>query len=79
MRPSQLLAAVLAMSSVTAAMPDVFANIHGLGDVRNIFVRQNDSTCTMNLTARAMLMHPPRLGLVFRRPIEQPALTNKRS
>lgn len=46
MRPSQLLAAVLAMSSVTAAMPDVFANIHGLGDVRNIFVRQNDNSAS---------------------------------
>ena len=43
MRPSQLLAAVLAMSSVTAAIPDAFANIHGLADVKNIFGRQDDS------------------------------------
>lgn len=42
MRPSQLLAGLLAMTSVTAAMPDAFANFHGLGDVRSIFARQDD-------------------------------------
>ncbi|KAF9696873.1 hypothetical protein EKO04_004869 [Ascochyta lentis] len=46
MRPSQLLAAILAMSTVTAAMPDAFANIHGLGDVRNIFARQDDNSAS---------------------------------
>ena len=44
MRPSQLLAGLLALTSATAAMPDAFANIHGLGDVKNIFARQDDST-----------------------------------
>lgn len=34
------------MSSVTAAMPDAFANIHGLGDVRNIFARQDDNSAS---------------------------------
>lgn len=54
MRPSQLLAAVLAMSSVTAAMPDAFANMYGLGDVKDIFARQDDSTSTTTLVAHAM-------------------------
>lgn len=44
MRPSQLLAGLLAMTSVTAAMPDAFANFHGLGDVRSIFARQDDDS-----------------------------------
>ncbi|KAF3002024.1 hypothetical protein E8E13_008592 [Curvularia kusanoi] len=46
MRPSQLLAGLLAMTSVTAAMPDAFANIHGLGDVRSIFARQDDKSAS---------------------------------
>lgn len=46
MRPSQLLAGLLAMTSVTAAMPDAFANIHGLGDVKNIFARQDDKSAS---------------------------------
>jgi len=45
MRPSQLLAAVLAMSSVSAAMSDAFDNIHGLAGVKEVlFGRQADST-----------------------------------
>jgi hypothetical protein len=45
MRPSQILAAVVAMSSVTHAMSDAFDNIHGVADVKNIlFGRQDDST-----------------------------------
>ena len=45
MRPSQILAAVVAMSSVTHAMTDAFDNIHGVADVKNIlFGRQDDST-----------------------------------
>lgn len=46
MRPSQLLAGLLAMTSVTAAMPDAFANFHGLGDVRSIFARQDDKSAS---------------------------------
>lgn len=43
MRPSQLLAAVLAMSSVTVAMTDAFDNIHGLEGVKDVlFGRQNN-------------------------------------
>ena len=53
MRPSQLLAGLLAMTSVTAAMPDAFANIHGLGDVKNIFARQDDSTSAVLLLRHA--------------------------
>lgn len=46
MRPSQLLAAVLAVSSTTVALSDAFDNIHGLADVKNVlFGRQDDSMC----------------------------------
>lgn len=78
MRPSQLFAGLLAMTSVTAAMPDAFANIHGLGDVRNIFARQNDSTSTMHRMKHASLTNITRLGLgfSFRRAIQQPALAD---
>jgi hypothetical protein len=47
MRPSQLLAAVVAMSSVTHAMnvKHAFDNIHGLTDVKNVLLgRQDNST-----------------------------------
>lgn len=43
MRPSQLLSAVLAMSSVSAAMSDAFDNIHGLGDVKNVLFGRQDN------------------------------------
>ncbi|KAJ4412287.1 hypothetical protein N0V91_000758 [Didymella pomorum] len=46
MRPSQLLAGLLALTSATAAMPDAFANMHGLGDVKNIFARQDDNSAS---------------------------------
>ena len=47
MRPTQLLAAVVAMSSVTNALSDAFDNIHGLSEAKNIlFGRQDDSTFT---------------------------------
>lgn len=40
-----MLAAVVAMSSVTHALSDAFDNIHGLGDVKNVlFGRQDGST-----------------------------------
>lgn len=45
MRPSQLLAAVFAVSSVSNAMSvsDAFDNVHGLAQVRDVlFGRQND-------------------------------------
>jgi hypothetical protein len=42
-----MLAAVVAMSSVTHAMSDAFDNLHGVSDVRNIlFGRQDDSMST---------------------------------
>jgi hypothetical protein len=47
MRPSQLLAGLLAMTSVSAALPDAFANFHGLGDVRSIFARQDDKSSSL--------------------------------
>ncbi|KAF2133215.1 hypothetical protein P153DRAFT_381654 [Dothidotthia symphoricarpi CBS 119687] len=53
MRPSQLFAAVLAMSSVATAMPDAFGNLHGLGAVKNLlFGRQNDNSQSTSATAR---------------------------
>jgi len=59
MRPSQILAAVMAMSSVSAAMhvSDVFDNIHGLSDVKEVLLgrqdNNNNSTCPpTNITPR---------------------------
>jgi hypothetical protein len=44
MRPSQLLAAAVALSSVAAAWPDVFENVNALGDVKNaIYGRQDNN------------------------------------
>lgn len=51
MRPSQLLAGLLAMTSVTSAMPDAFANMHALGNVRNIFARQDDNQASASASA----------------------------
>jgi hypothetical protein len=43
MRPTQLLAAVVAMSSVASAI-DAFDSIHGMSDVKAaLFGRQDDS------------------------------------
>jgi hypothetical protein len=48
MRPTQLLAAVVAMSSVTTALSDAFDNIHGMSDVKNVlFGRQDDSMSSL--------------------------------
>lgn len=53
MRPSQLLAAVLAVSSTTVALSDAFDNIHGMVDAKNmLFGRQDDSTHINLLTMR---------------------------
>lgn len=44
MRPTQLFAAVVAMSSVTNALSGAFDNIHGLANAKNILLgRQDDS------------------------------------
>jgi hypothetical protein len=43
MRPSQLLAAVVALSSVSAAFPDIFENVNALGDVKNVIYGRQDS------------------------------------
>jgi hypothetical protein len=43
MRPSQLLAAVVALSSVSAAWPDVFGDVHALGSVENLIYGRQDS------------------------------------
>lgn len=49
MRPSQLLAAVLAISHTTVALSEAFDNFHGLGDVKHMFVgRQNDNSDNNN-------------------------------
>ncbi|KAJ4993019.1 hypothetical protein SVAN01_01371 [Stagonosporopsis vannaccii] len=60
MRPSQLLAGLLAMTSVTAAMPDAFANMHGLGDVRNIFARQDDNSASASASEERSSNQPSR-------------------
>ncbi len=46
MRPSQILAAVVAMSSVTHAMnvKHAFDNIHGLTDVKNVLLGRQDNS-----------------------------------
>lgn len=44
MRPSQLLAAVVALSSVTAAFPDIFENVNALGDVKNVIYGRQDNS-----------------------------------
>ena len=46
MRPSQLLAAVVAMSSVTHAMnvKHAFDNINGLTDVKNVLMGRQDNS-----------------------------------
>jgi hypothetical protein len=44
MRPTQLLAAVVAMSSVTTALSGAFDNVHGLAGAKNVlFGRQDDN------------------------------------
>ncbi|KAH6859033.1 hypothetical protein J4E91_007856 [Alternaria rosae] len=50
MRPSQLLAAVVAMSSVTQAMnvKHAFDNIHGLTDVKNVLMGRQDNNNNNN-------------------------------
>ncbi|KAJ4382172.1 hypothetical protein N0V86_002503 [Didymella sp. IMI 355093] len=60
MRPSQLLAGLLAMTSVTAAMPDAFANMHGLGDVKNIFARQDDKSDSASASEQQSSDQPTR-------------------
>lgn len=53
MRPSQILAAVMAVSSVSTAMhvSDVLDNIHGLSDVKNVLLgRQNNNNNNNNST-----------------------------
>lgn len=44
MRPSQLLAAVVALSSVSAAWPDVFGDVHALGSVENLIYGRQDNS-----------------------------------
>ena len=81
MKPSQLLAGLLAMTSVTAAMPDAFANFHGLGDVRSIFARQDDSVYAQYSAVHPLLMLCSRLGLglSLRTAVQQPAHTDVRN
>lgn len=76
MRPSQLLAGLLAMTSVSAAMPDAFANFHGLGDVRSIFARQDDSVYAHYPAVHPLLTPSARVSLGFRTAVQQPAHTD---
>jgi hypothetical protein len=49
MRPARILAAVVAMSSVTHAISDAFDNIHGLAEAKEaLFGRQNDNNNNNN-------------------------------
>jgi len=49
MRPSQLLGAVLALSSVSVAMTDAFSNIHGMDGVKDVlFGRQDNNNNNQN-------------------------------
>lgn len=49
MRPSQILAAVVAFSSATHAISDAFDNIHGLVEAKNVlFGRQNNDNNNNN-------------------------------
>jgi hypothetical protein len=49
MRPARILAAVVAMSSVTHAISDAFDNINGLAEVKEVlFGRQNDNNNNNN-------------------------------
>jgi hypothetical protein len=73
MRPSQLLAGLLAMTSVSAALPDAFANFHGLGDVRSIFARQDDSMYAQYSAVHPLLTSCTRISLGFRTAVQQPA------
>lgn len=77
MRPSQILAAVVAMSSVTHAMTDAFDNIHGLTDVKNVlFGRQNDGMSSwFELGRRRILMIYVRLRQRLRRLNQHTAIT----
>jgi hypothetical protein len=49
MRPTQLLAAVVALSSVTTAISDAFDNVHGLSDAKNaLFGRQDNNSMSID-------------------------------
>jgi hypothetical protein len=76
MRPSQLLAGLLAMTSVSAALPDAFANFHGLGDVRSIFARQDDSVYAHYPAVHPLLTPRARVILGYRTAVQQPAHTD---
>ena len=67
------------MTSVTAAMPDAFANFHGLGDVRSIFARQDDSVYAQYAAVHPLLTPSARVSLGFRRAVQQPAHTDVRT
>lgn len=79
MRPSQLLAGLLAVTSVSAAMPDAFANFHGLGDVRSIFARQDDSVYAQCAAVHPLLTPSARVSPFFRTTVQRPAHTDVRT
>ncbi|KAF1978634.1 hypothetical protein BU23DRAFT_229360 [Bimuria novae-zelandiae CBS 107.79] len=60
MRPSQLLAAVVALSA-TAASSNVFDNINALGEAKHMFIaRQNDEQPTRSATREAATTESPK-------------------
>ncbi|KAL6169892.1 hypothetical protein ACJQWK_04889 [Exserohilum turcicum] len=48
MRPTRILAAVVAMSSVTHALTDAFDNIHGLAGVKDVLLGRQDNNNNNN-------------------------------
>ncbi|KAJ4305246.1 hypothetical protein N0V90_000777 [Kalmusia sp. IMI 367209] len=60
MRPSQLLAAVVALSSVTAASSDVFDSINALGDVKHMFFPRQDGEDASTTAKKASTTEAPK-------------------
>jgi hypothetical protein len=59
MRPSQLLAAVVALSSVTAATSNIFDSINALGDVKHMFLPRQQDEETTSSARRASTTETP--------------------
>jgi hypothetical protein len=60
MRPTQLLAAVVAMSSVTSAISGAFDNIHGLESAKNILLGRQDDNKDASSSSQAAQSSAPR-------------------
>ncbi|CAI6340203.1 unnamed protein product [Periconia digitata] len=74
MRPAQLLAAVMAMSSVSAALPDVFSDFKSPSQVRDILVGRQDNQPDSSATTT----EPPKSSDAPK-PSDSPSQTNSES